>query len=51
MAIQTYLIAFKREFSQDMSRSVQHRVKQRGGFILMVAGRRALATGSGRAVR
>jgi len=37
MAIQTYLIAFKREFSQDMSRSVQHRVKQRGGFILMVA--------------
>lgn len=37
MAFQSYLVAFKREFSQDISRSVQHRVKQRGGFILMVA--------------
>lgn len=31
-----YIVAFDREFSQEMSRSVQHRVRDRGGFILMV---------------
>jgi hypothetical protein len=37
MAMQMYIVAFAREFSQEMSRSVQHRVRDRGGFILMVA--------------
>jgi hypothetical protein len=37
MATQMYIVAFKGAFSQEVSRSVQHRIKQRGGFILMVA--------------
>ena len=36
MAMQMYMVAFNGEFSQPMSRSVQHRVRQSGGYILMV---------------
>lgn len=36
MAMQMYMVAFNGEFSQDKSRSVQHRVRQSGGYILMV---------------
>jgi hypothetical protein len=36
MAMQMYLVAFNGEFNQPMSRSVQHRVRQSGGYILMV---------------
>jgi hypothetical protein len=36
MAIQMYIVAFNGSFSQEMSRSVQHCVKQNAGFILMV---------------
>jgi hypothetical protein len=36
MAMQMYLVAFNGEFSQDMSRGVQHRVRECGGIILMV---------------
>jgi hypothetical protein len=32
-----YIVAFNGEFTQEKSRDVQHRVKDRGGFILMVA--------------
>lgn len=37
MAMQMYIVAFKGEFTQEMSRAVQHRVREHGGFILMVA--------------
>lgn len=36
MAIQMYLVAFNGEFSQELSRGVQHRVRDCGGVILMV---------------
>ena len=36
MAMQMYIVAFRGAFSQDTSRSVQHCVKQHGGFVLMV---------------
>jgi hypothetical protein len=36
MAIQMYMVGFQSEFSQEASRSVQHRVRQCNGFTLMV---------------
>lgn len=36
MAMQMYLVAFHGEFSQELSRGVQHRVRDSGGVILMV---------------
>ncbi|HKS95770.1 MAG TPA: hypothetical protein VJV74_06495 [Terriglobia bacterium] len=36
MATQMYIVAFKGAFSQEVSRSVQHCVRQHGGLILMV---------------
>jgi hypothetical protein len=36
MAMQMYMVAFNGQFSQPLSRSVQHRVRQCGGYILMV---------------
>jgi hypothetical protein len=36
MAMQMYMVAFNGQFSQGMSRNVQHRVRQSGGYILMV---------------
>ena len=36
MAMQMYLIAFNGEFSQELSRGVQHRVRECGGVTLMV---------------
>jgi hypothetical protein len=36
MAMQMYIVAFKEEFTQEVSRRVQHRVRQAGGYILMV---------------
>ena len=36
MAMQMYMVAFNGEFSQQRARSVQHRVRQSGGYILMV---------------
>jgi hypothetical protein len=36
MAMQMFMVAFNGGFSQETSRSVQHRVKQCNGFTLMV---------------
>jgi len=36
MAMQMFLVGFNGEFNQPMSRSVQHRIRQCGGYILMV---------------
>ncbi len=36
MAMQMYIVAFNGEFSQEISRTVQRCVCERGGFILMV---------------
>ncbi len=36
MAFQMYMVAFNGEFSQDASRTVQHRIRQCNGFTLMV---------------
>jgi len=36
MAMQMYIVAFKGQFSQEVSRGIQHRIRQNGGYILMV---------------
>lgn len=36
MAFQMYMVAFEGDFSDDVSRSVQHRVRDCQGFTLMV---------------
>ena len=36
MAMQMYMVTFNGEFSQQLSRRVQHRVREFGGYILMV---------------
>ena len=36
MAMQMYIVAFNGEFSQGASRNVQHCLRERGGFVLMV---------------